>query len=240
MERTISDEKLILITKKLNSFIKLYSKKTESDFDECLQYFNKHIKQHLIIFGIPFSEHMDFYRLRLNLNKDENLSSINTFSYCPFDKSDKIPLGRLNFAGQPIFYCSTDIKTCIDEMKRADEDEVSMAYFSAWETNKLPINVFVTLSPENGSLNEEDLELEELIIKKLSKHATKMVIVEYMRVLGKMILGESYILSSILGNYLFNISIQNNNVFDSVIYPSVQREGEIGRASCRERVSSPV
>ena len=226
MKEYYTNEDFEVIIKKLEDFISFCSSKNENDIDICIDYFTKNISNcNLLILPIvPYQGELTLYHLRLNIQESENKESIVPFSYCPQDALKSVPLGRLNLKQQAVFYSSTSPETCVKEMKIQVGKERAVAYISVWEVLREQIfNGFITFSPNILKLSNHDKEFEKNLMNKLSFIGSEKGLERYLRTLGRIMLGDSYIPSAILANYLFNnVSTSDNIKIDCIIYPSVQ------------------
>ena len=226
MEKYCTNKEFEEIIIKLEEFMSFCSSKDENDIDICVDYFNEVFghSNSLILPMVSFQDELKLYHLRLNIHQAENIETIVPFSYCPNEALQSVPLGRLNLRRQAIFYSSTSSETCVKEMKIQVEKERAIAYFSIWKTLKnQTFNGFIVFSPDVSKLSNKDKEFEQILMKKLSFIGSKDYLEKYLRTLGKIMLGESYIPSAILANYLFNnVSTSGGIKINCIIYPSVQ------------------
>lgn len=226
-ERYYTDKEFEELIEKLDAFISFCSTKNESDIDECINFFNANLKKILILPIVAWHDDLKLHHLRLNICPAEDIQSLVPFSYCPKTALEYISLGRLNLKGQAIFYTSTSQETCIKEMKIQVEKEPVNAYFSVWNTTAgKTFYSFIAFSPNVSKLSPGNIELEEVLINKLSYIGCKAGLEKYLRTLGQVMLGSSYIPSAILANHLFNNVYTTGIRIDCIIYPSVQ-ENEI-------------
>lgn len=228
-ESSYTDKKFEELIEKLNDFISFCSTRNDSDIEECIDFFNANLKKILILPIVAWHQDLKLYHLRLNIRPTEDLLSLVPFSYCPKTALEYIPLGRLNFKGQAIFYTSRSQETCIKEMKiQVDkEPEPAKVFLSVWNTSaNKTFYSFITFSPNTSKKSLSNIEFEEALINKLSYIGSKAGLEKYLRTLGQIMLGSSYIPSAILANHIFNNVYTNDIRIDCIVYPSVQ-ENEI-------------
>lgn len=178
-------------------------------------------------FTSPVKPDFSIYRTRpkSNIKKDEDMSSISTFSYVPLElNSKKIPsLGRFNLDGQSIFYSSISGSTNLKEMKDCIK-EGDVVYISKWGFKEdVNIRLYYIYPPEH--LKPKSLQ-DSLLANAVDNQKVDPITGDFLKELGYMLLKENkgnnvYLKTALVANKIYEFDHQGIS-YDAILYPSVQ------------------
>lgn len=178
-------------------------------------------------FASPVNPDFSIYRTRpkSNIKKDENMSSISTFSYVPLElNSKKIPfIGRFNLDGQSIFYSSISSSTNLKEMKDSIK-EGDVVYISKWDFKKdANIRLYYIYPPEH--LKPKVLQ-DSLLANAVDNQKVNPITSDFLKELGYLLLDnncgdDKYLKTALVANKIYEFNHQGIS-YDAILYPSVQ------------------
>ena len=194
--------------------------------DEVIEYAKNNLNL-IYPFTLPVKPNFCIYRTRpqKNINENEDMSSVSTFSYVPLEhNSKKIPsIGRFNLDGQSIFYASISASTNLKEMKDIIK-EGDVVYISKWAFKEnAKIRLYYIYPPEH--LRPKTLQ-DSLLANVVDTHKVNPIIGDFLKELGYILLENNkednkYLKTAHIANNIYKLNYQGIS-YDAILYPSVQ------------------
>lgn len=157
-----------------------------------------------------------FYRVSSFPNLDKN--NANSFSYPPEQLTNR---GRCNLPKFPVFYCSDNGNTSVNEFVKANawrNDQI--IYLSEWVATQAydwkSLSFFLTGIPENNPIAGFGKELLEKNKNVLSSFMEDRDIEDYVKFYHQIFTSDSHLFPSLAAHYFLYIDDQ-----DMIIYPSI-------------------